>query len=267
MAERKSRRNGPEGPTNGEAALRLLASHLKLDAQRIERQNTGDPGFTARVTALKGEHASRRAMVTTGIVSPEEMDHLLAVETAELERQSGVDPLTGISNRYRFERDSDRVLSIAQRQGNPVTVIAFDIDDFKAVNDAPGQGHPVGDAVLMHLASHVQSELRDGVDAFGRLSGGADEFAITLPNMNLEQALEFIGRVKQDLSSNITEAVTGMDLDLAQTVTISAGIVTTDILNGDYSRANLMRAADNALYAAKQTGKNIGKNQVAVYNP
>jgi diguanylate cyclase (GGDEF)-like protein len=147
------------------------------------------------------------------------------------------DPLTGLGNHRHFHERLQRDLDRAQSDGVPVTLCLLDLDDFKRVNDV--YGHPAGDRVLTQVAGH----LRHGGEAF-RLGG--DEFALILPGRDGNDGLTIADAVMNRLVT--IEAAPG------DTVSASAGLATypTD----GVARSELVRVADEALYAAKKAGKN-----------
>jgi diguanylate cyclase (GGDEF)-like protein/putative nucleotidyltransferase with HDIG domain len=154
------------------------------------------------------------------------------------------DPLTGLGNHRYFYEQLERALHEAESSGVHVALCLFDIDDFKQINDF--YGHPVGDDVLMAVASRLR---RDG-EAF-RLGG--DEFALLL-----------IGPGEAD-AVRITEGVLARAREVAavpgEQLTLSAGIAVYPAVGVE--RSELVRVADSALYLAKEHGK----NRVRVYRP
>jgi diguanylate cyclase (GGDEF)-like protein len=101
----------------------------------------------------------------------------------EMARAADQDMLLPILNRRAFVREISRFIAFAERYGIPSTLLYFDLDDFKLVNDA--HGHTAGDAVLRHFATLLQSQIRDS-DVLARIGG--DEFAIILAHITLDQA-------------------------------------------------------------------------------
>jgi diguanylate cyclase (GGDEF)-like protein/putative nucleotidyltransferase with HDIG domain len=147
------------------------------------------------------------------------------------------DPLTGLGNHRHFQERLQRELSTAQEQAVPLTLCFIDVDDFKKVNDR--FGHPAGDRVL----SQISSRLRQGGESF-RLGG--DEFAILLPKHDETAALA--------AAHSIVNRITSLDLDEVEAITVSVGVATFPDHGGE--RDELIRLADNALYWAKEHGKN-----------
>ena len=102
-----------------------------------------------------------------------------------VEKAADQDHLLPLLNRRAFVRELTRYIGFADRYGTPATLIYFDLDGFKSVNDA--YGHAAGDAVLAHFATILQAHVRDS-DVVGRLGG--DEFAVLLSHANQEQGLK-----------------------------------------------------------------------------
>jgi diguanylate cyclase (GGDEF)-like protein/putative nucleotidyltransferase with HDIG domain len=154
------------------------------------------------------------------------------------------DQLTGLGNHRHFHERLERDLDKAQAEGRSLTLCLVDIDDFKHVNDS--YGHPVGDRVLAQIAGR----LRAGGEAF-RLGG--DEFAILLPGRDDQQALP--------VAESVLERISETACEHGETLTVSIGIATYP--QHGIERTELVRVADNALYWAKEHGR----NQVRIYRP
>lgn len=156
-----------------------------------------------------------------------------------------VDELTGLHNRRFFDSRLAYELERFSRYRHPLSVVLFDIDHFKQVNDT--YGHAVGDGVLRHLARLGQSALRK-VDVFCRYGG--EEFAVILPDTGPTGASRAATRVRQIVEANPL-LVEGTEVR----VTVSAGTAAVDeTWSGDAEA--FVRAADRALYQAKQLGRN-----------
>ena len=107
----------------------------------------------------------------------------LSERLAEAERRADIDVLTPLLNRRAFMREVQRAIAVARRHNVPASVIFFDLDGFKAVNDR--YGHAAGDAALIAVAERLQAEVRES-DVVGRLGG--DEFAVLLLHADREAA-------------------------------------------------------------------------------
>jgi diguanylate cyclase (GGDEF)-like protein len=157
------------------------------------------------------------------------------------------DSLTGIANRRHFYELGQLQIARAERFGEPCTVAYIDIDGFKAVNDR--LGHTSGDALLSQAATTIQGSIR-AVDLVARMGG--DEFAILLPHTDEKAAQDAVLRVSSLLS--------GMARDGEWAVTFSIGVVT--FLRPPSSVDEMIRTADDSMYAAKQSGQGITRHVV-----
>lgn len=160
----------------------------------------------------------------------------------ELWQQASRDLLTGAMSRRAFVNDLAKAIAAFHRTADPCTLILFDLDRFKAVNDT--HGHTAGDAVLRAVADTVAGALR-AYDCFGRLGG--EEFAILLGEP-LPDALEVAERVRAAIER---AAVPGYP---QLRVTSSFGVVSCSALTP--TATAMLEAADARLYAAKQAGRN-----------
>jgi diguanylate cyclase (GGDEF)-like protein/PAS domain S-box-containing protein len=164
--------------------------------------------------------------------------------------QANHDPLTGLFNRRYLDDSLPRELSRAQRQGTSLCVAILDIDHFKRFNDM--FGHDVGDLVLRECALVLTRNLRSS-DIACRLGG--EEFALVLPDSSLEDTRQ---RVEQ-ICTLARQMTTWHNGQLLGTMTLSAGIAAAP--EHASTAQELLRAADIALYAAKQAGR----EQVVLY--
>jgi diguanylate cyclase (GGDEF)-like protein len=162
----------------------------------------------------------------------------------KLRRMATLDGLTGAHNRGTFMRLAGHQCAIAQRHDRAFAVLMIDADHFKAINDT--HGHDVGDIVLRHITTEIQGALR-GVDILGRVGG--EEFALALPETTIEGALTIAERLRAAINRLEVVGAAGI-----VRVTVSIGVAA---LPGDGpDLAPLLKAADQALYAAKGTGRN-----------
>lgn len=159
----------------------------------------------------------------------------------QLKEIAHTDALTKIWNRYRMELAIDAEMAAALRYGHPCSMLLFDVDHFKSVNDT--HGHDVGDQVLTGLAQEVQSMLRVS-DFFGRWGG--EEFIVLEPHNTAEEA-----RV---LADRLREHIAQMQFDSVGQITISIGVA--ELTTAEDSRRHLLERGDKAMYQAKQAGRN-----------
>jgi diguanylate cyclase (GGDEF)-like protein len=159
--------------------------------------------------------------------------------TAELAERARLDPLTGLLNHQAFTRELAIEIDRAARYAHGLSLVFFDVDDFKAVNDT--LGHPEGDAVLRRLARVLRESLRSS-DLAGRMGG--DEFAACL----IESDEETAGRLVSRLVDRIDELVAGGELPRGFSISPGVAHFPTEAPDAD----GLFRVADERLYEAKR---------------
>lgn len=152
------------------------------------------------------------------------------------------DSLTGAANRRYFMQRLEQEVERSNRAGRPLSLAMLDIDHFKRINDT--HGHPVGDEAIRALAIRCM-ELVRGYDIVGRLGG--EEFAILLPDTDAAQASEVAERIRAWLSGRAHRFG-----DSVLSFTCSVGVAT---LKPGWSAEQILKAADHALYAAKENGR------------
>lgn len=159
------------------------------------------------------------------------------------------DPLTGCYNRrHLHEQLLENEISRAQRYRLSLTVIMCDLDHFKAVND--NYGHHGGDLVLQRFAALLQSMTRDNVDSVVRYGG--EEFLLILPETDLAGGQLLAERLRHSMASTPVEHA-------GQLITVSAsfGVASVDFASSTHAaHINMIAAADDLLYAAKNSGRN-----------
>jgi diguanylate cyclase (GGDEF)-like protein len=155
----------------------------------------------------------------------------------DLTNQLNLDALTGIPNRRRM----DQILNELIINKVPHSIVLIDLDDFKSINDT--YGHTVGDEVLKAFASHMQESIEKQGMCFRY---GGEEFMVILPSTTIDVAIELAEnlRIKQAMLDTVCE----------KPVTMSAGITS---FTANIKTANqIIAIADQALYKAKQSGRN-----------
>ena len=199
------------------------------------------------------------------IIHPSELNGIMAeakellemhtfIKMRDLEERSQRDALTGAYNRGFFDSALQREFDLSNRQGLPLTIAMIDIDHFKSINDK--YGHPVGDAILVAVVREIFAQIRQD-DIFARYGG--EEFAVILPGTSLLSSAKLLVRLKDSISAISHRYEDGSDIK----VTVSIGVV-SNMDGGERfeHQADLIRAADQALYAAKHAGR----NQIIVWN-
>jgi diguanylate cyclase (GGDEF)-like protein len=163
-----------------------------------------------------------------------------------------LDDLTGVGNRRHLLQRLTEECARSERSGEPFALLVIDLDGFKKINDT--HGHAAGDACLQHFTLMAQTRLRPG-DMLARTGG--DEFCVVLPSSTLREGAMIARRVIE-ICREDAEGCVGADIPIA----VSIGVAQwTRAMGGFPDR--LIAAADHALYAAK----NDGKNRHAVYDP
>jgi len=163
----------------------------------------------------------------------------------ELERRAYTDYLTGLANRRHFLELAESELARTTRYVRPLSLLMLDIDRFKLVNDT--YGHKVGDLVLQRLSELCLATLRD-IDIIGRIGG--EEFAVLLPETGSEQAMQAAERLCAAIASAHVTLGSGLPLRF----TASLGVTT--LRESDTNIDVLLNQADQALYRAKNEGRN-----------
>jgi diguanylate cyclase (GGDEF)-like protein len=194
----------------------------------------GTSRFTKEFDRGQGELAALLAAHTAA-----SLDAALALDRER--RSAHTDVLTGLLNRRGLEERLDRELDDAQKNLRPLSLVVLDCDDFKDVNDRAG--HEFGDALLREIGLVLQRACPESGSA-ARLGG--DEFVVMLPGTDATAAFEVADQLRTELADGLDDA--GFPLRL------SAGLSTYPYDGGGASQ--LLRAADQALYRAKASGKN-----------
>jgi diguanylate cyclase (GGDEF)-like protein len=162
----------------------------------------------------------------------------------DLQKIASRDALTGAFNRRRLEEEAIRLKARCIRSGETLAVMMIDIDHFKSINDL--YGHPAGDEVLRRLASIAQTSIRPD-DYFARYGG--EEFCILLRSTTENEAWKLAERLRQayaQVTLNIGEKFIN--------ITVSIGVADSTLIGLEFT--SLVSAADQALYRAKQEGRN-----------
>ena len=153
------------------------------------------------------------------------------------------DPLTGIGNRRFMDRSIAPLFAQLSEKGSPFSLVVFDVDKFKLVNDM--LGHDTGDKILQEVAARLATNMRS-IDILSRYGG--EEFLVAMPDTNEAEALVAADRIRALLGGSTFKVGSK-----ALSVTISAGVA--EVYQGDHFR-DVFKRADDALYRAKQNGRN-----------
>jgi diguanylate cyclase (GGDEF)-like protein len=210
---------------------------LLLLRELIAPQPLSEELISERVAYLYVFVATAIVLALFGFIIGRQTDRLAAL--------SQTDALTGLANRRALSSLLEKELRRSLRYGTPASLLLIDVDGLKQVND--NQGHSAGDHVLRSVADAIAEGLRD-TDVGARWGG--DEFAIVAPNTTTEAALRSAERL-------VVRVAKAGSHDPRRTTTVSVGIATFDPAHTqDCDLERLLRAADEALYRAKGSGRN-----------
>ena len=162
----------------------------------------------------------------------------------KLRELAATDPLTGLMNARAYYAACEQLISVALRSRAPFAVLFIDLDHFKRINDT--YGHDAGDAVLRETAACLQRNTRHS-DALGRIGG--EEFSMFLPDTDLQGALALAEKLRRD----IEELMPATD-ETRLKITASIGVARN--LPHHHAIEDIQRDADQAMYRAKQAGRN-----------
>ena len=215
---------------------RELNADQQMAMQVLGRQVTAQIELKQRLDAL---HTALQQKQLTE-VALQSSQRMLESANTQLLQQSLTDSLTGLDNRRAFEIALDREFQRSRRSTAPLSLLMLDIDSFKSFNDS--YGHVQGDEVLRRVGSLIYACSRES-DITARYGG--EEFIIILPDTTSEQALHLAARLNAAISTEVW--------NLRQ-ITTSIGVATLD--TNMLTHYALVNAADQALYQAKNSGKN-----------
>lgn len=226
-----------ELPARGEV---LLLDHAIDSMIQVKRRIAGfvflfrhDPPFTDEHHSLIDIFTTQMALLLDNLSSRERIQEL-----------ADSDDLTGIWNKRYFRRQLPHEIERARVYNLPLSLLMFDVDDFKQIND--GFGHTIGDVVLSELCGAVRETIRPP-DFFVRFGG--DEFAVVLPHTDLAGAAAVAERILE----KVREVTIPTDEEGSIRCSVSIGVA--DFGSGETAN-DLIRRADERLYEAKRAGKN-----------
>jgi two-component system cell cycle response regulator len=211
------------------------------------------PAYIVMLTALDSDAAKLEGFACGAddyITKPAQMEELLARVRAGLRivtlqkrllQQSQTDPLTSLRNRRAFDEQLSQAFDQARRYERPLSLAIIDVDHFKTINDT--SGHDAGDTVLRGIGHIIASRTRQS-DCAARVGG--EEFAVLLPETAFFEALQFGEKLRSAVAA---EPIEGFD------VRVSIGVASVPHSHAPNAAA-LFRAADQALYRAKNNGRN-----------
>lgn len=237
----------------GSAIEVILLSFALADRLNQEKRER----YEAQILALNHEREARKAQHRTLEIQQkanETLEEKVRERTSELEQAnkklaelSTTDALTGVRNRRYFDQALEAEFNRAFRSGHSLSVLMLDIDFFKKVND--DYGHQAGDEALRSVSHVLQELVRRPTDIVARYGG--EEFAIILPNTETEGAYAVAEKIREFVSKVQLKAA-----DSVFSVTLSIGIMSNSISHENSGAEHWLKEADDALYCAKEQGRN-----------
>lgn len=219
-----------------DAVLQGVEDDRECDVKLVDSQG-GELWFTIRIRAFR--HGSERH----ALIAHTDISRLKRAEH-ELRQLAITDGLTQVANRRHFDERIQEEVDRSQRYGRPLVLLLLDIDHFKKVNDT--YGHPAGDAVLRSVAEVCRASTRT-LDLVARFGG--EEFAMLLPETDIPGALQLAERIREEIAA--------LPVNYGRhTIRVTASIGLAATQDGDRGSEQLIKAADEGLYAAKQGGRN-----------
>lgn len=179
-----------------------------------------------------------------GLMVALQRSHQMELERNRIFESANIDSLTGISNRTAFYQRADALLAYCMRNQRPLCLAFIDIDHFKRIND--NYGHEAGDTALREFGAQLRRSFRKS-DVIARLGG--EEFAVMLPDISNDAALELCEQLRQVTGSMKILLPDGQSLGF----TVSIGLVQDCVQYGDLH--SVIRRADKAMYQSKSNGR------------
>ena len=225
-----------------------FAGHLEAFGEEAARPLTPE-AFDRCVREIAGrarQAGEELARVQTRLQESEARVKQLSEDLAQIRAEVYIDALSGLFNRRRFDASLESLVAKATAEGEPLSLLLLDIDEFKSVNDL--HGHVFGDQVIQSVSQAIKSSIK-GRDVAARFGG--DEFAVLLPETGSHGA-ETVGEyIRRIIERRRISDFTGDSDPVA--ITVSVGISSRE--RGESAR-ELLRRADKALYQAKRDGRN-----------
>ncbi|MCC5825108.1 GGDEF domain-containing protein [Alkalimonas sp.] len=234
------------------AIISAIASFILIQ-DRIENVTEAAFTVTMYLTALGFLIKPISIRVIEGIrleLENKSLTRQLRESLAKMSHQANTDALTGHLNRHALSKALGDLVVKGERRRTPFSLLMMDIDFFKAINDT--YGHDVGDKALQHVAQCISGQLRS-FDLCARFGG--EEFIVLLPSTNASEAMDVAERIRKAVESSPLA-------DPHHPLTISIGVAT---YKSGMSTEALLKTADNAVYEAKENGRNqVRQFQMAV---
>ena len=260
-----------EGASDATPWLTAMRTRSPLRGRSFEVLREGEPAAKVVINCsplLDEKSGVRGCLITVDDVTALERSHgqllevladlaaskqLLEIKNTELVDLANRDPLSGCLNRRAFYAGLESLFAKARRETSELICIMADIDHFKSINDR--FGHAVGDEAIKAFAGILRASVRP-VDLLGRYGG--EEFCIVVTGMSLERAMQLADTMRQRL---VVERSAGQSS--GHDVRMSASFGVSSLRFGAKNEAGLVDQADQAMYIAKQTGR----NRVVAFTP
>jgi diguanylate cyclase (GGDEF)-like protein len=234
----------------GSALEMLLLSFAladRINSLRREKERAHAEALAAKealVISLRNAEQNLESRVAERTQALESANRKLETQRGMLHEMAHHDPLTGLANRLLLELRLDHALRQGERYGRPLAVLLIDLDGFKPINDT--HGHAVGDDVLVQVARRLEAVVRSA-DTVARLGG--DEFVIVLEGI---RGIDDAEQVAAKIVATLAQPILIDDLDLRVSGSVGIAIFPS---HGESGR-ELLQCADQAMYRAKQDGRN-----------
>jgi diguanylate cyclase (GGDEF)-like protein len=232
----------------------VIVKGFQLGAVDYITKPTQQEIVLARVTTHLTIQKLQRSLQQQNLQLQKEIQQRHQVEAAlqnanqELQRLATLDGLTQVANRRRFDEHINKVWQILVREQLPLALLMCDVDFFKRYNDS--KGHQAGDECLYQVAQTMKHTVKRPADLVSRYGG--EEFAVILPNTDADGAMMVAQEIQQSIQAS---ALLHPQSPISQQITLSIGVSCT-IPCQQLRPASLISAADQALYQAKQSGRN-----------
>lgn len=230
---------------------------FRMDREQAESVLSQSFDGAAELSSLFQVHTGRKPDLVSLLSQANDamLEHQITTQrqSDDLQRLAYTDGLTGIANRKRFDDVLGESFEEARQKDGPLSVLFCDADKFKPLNDT--HGHQAGDAVLVELASRLSGVVGDRGTV---CRYGGEEFAVVLPGVSADEASIIAERCRRVVADRPFD-VRGVPCEPDElSVTISVGLATREERSGDFVRTPelLLRAADKAVYSAKDSGRN-----------
>ncbi|MGP9801072.1 GGDEF domain-containing protein [Rheinheimera sp. NSM] len=232
--------------TNQQLAFHLAEGELEVKNQRIALLDKDNELLSLQKNLYEHEVKQNRLIMlvlTSVLVLLSFLAYRGMSGRKRFKKIAEYDQLTGISNRYHFNNQAKVALEYCEKNAKPVAVILFDLDYFKNINDM--HGHAAGDWALQQVVKTCRNFMRNN-DVFGRIGG--EEFAVVLPGCQTDKAV-LLAEICRDAIAGIDSTDCGKQFPLSA----SFGVCGSD--TSGYQLKQLLADADNAMYSAKEAGR------------